>query len=145
MKRMFSITTVEGKENEMEIIFLKDFKLKVDKRDKVFVKFLMMLLHKGDGSATYFASLLGETERAFHNIKEKVSTKGITSLFRTDIEKQPDKKIDNSDIGKIITLIVKNPTDTNKKIADKFNAASKTQISFRNVEEIRNKFGLKVS
>lgn len=145
MKRIFSITAVEGKKNEVEITFLKDFKLKVDKRDKVFVKFLMLLLHKGDGAATYFAPLLDETERTFHSIKEKVSTKGITSLFHADIEKQLDKKISNSDIGKIITLIVKNHTDTNKKIADKFNAASKTQISFRDVEEIRNKFGLKVS
>jgi len=42
-------------------------------------------------------------------------------------------------------LIVKNPKDTNKKIADKFNAISKLQIGLKNVEEIRNKYGLKLS
>ncbi|MEW6096489.1 MAG: hypothetical protein AB1567_08195 [bacterium] len=145
MKRKFSITPVEGKKNEVEITFQKDFTLKVDKKDKVFVKFLMMLLHRGGGVAAYFAPLLDFTARSFHDIKGKVKKEGIKTLFDVKVKKEDVEKIKDADIGKIITLIVKNPKDTNKKIADNFNLASKTQISFKDVEKIRNKFGLKTS
>jgi hypothetical protein len=142
MKKKFIITPVEGKKNEAEITFLKDFTLRVDKKDKVFVKFLMMMLHCAGGPATYFAPLLGFTDRSFHNIKEKVKTQGIKSLFHTNLGKQYAKKMTDPEVGKIISLIVKNPKDTNKKIADKFNASSTNKISFRSVERIRKKFGL---
>lgn len=145
MKKNFSIIPVEGKKNEVEITLLKDFTLKVDKKDTVFVKFLMLLLHRAGGPVSYFAPLLGFTDHSFHNIKERVNTQGITSLFYPDISKQDAQKISDPDIGKVVKLIVGNPEDSNEKIAEKFNASSTNKITLRDVEEIRNKFGLKTS
>ncbi|MEW6618264.1 MAG: hypothetical protein AB1422_02745 [bacterium] len=143
MKKIFSIEPVEGKKNTVEITFLKDFTLKVDKKDTLFVKFLMMMLHYSGGAASYFAPLLGFTESAFRDIKKKFETEDVNSIFYPEIEKGKVKELPEPEIGKIIALIVQNPRDTNKKIADKFNAvSSKTKISLKDVEKIREKFEL---
>lgn len=143
-KRKFLIIPVEGKRNEVEIIFQKDFKIKVDKKDKEFVKFLLMVLYYTGANPKYFAPLLGVTTHAFYNMKKKVESEGIKSLFEKNVKKkQPDENIKDADIGKIVSLIVKYPKDTNKKIADKFNTTSKTEINFKVVERIRERFGLK--
>lgn len=62
-----------------------------------------------------FYSIVRWDRASISQYKRKSQYSGYTSLFHADIEKQLDKKINNSDIGKIITLIVKNTTDTNKK------------------------------
>lgn len=145
MKKNFLITPVEEGKNKVEITFLKDFKLKVDKEDKVFVKFLMMLLHAGGCSASYFGPLLGSNKQSFDDIKKQVETQGVTSLFTTSIKNQPTQKLSNVTTGKVITLIVKNPQDSYKQIADKFNKVSKIRIDFIMVENICKRFGLKTS
>ncbi|MFH1562039.1 MAG: hypothetical protein ABIF11_01275 [Nitrospirota bacterium] len=145
MKKNFSITPVEDEKNEMEITFLKDLKLKVNKKDTIFVKFLMILLERVGGAAIYFAPLFGFTTKSFNDIKENFDTQGIISLFYPEIKKQEkDKKVTNSDIGKIVSLIVKNPDGTNKQITDKFNCTSSVKIDIKDVEGIREKFGLKI-
>jgi hypothetical protein len=142
MKRKFEIAPVEGSKNLVEITFHEGFKLRVDKKNRVFVKFVMMMLHYAGGAATYFAPLLGFTDRAFHNIKENFKERGIHSLFHGNHGKQNARKITDEHIGKIMTLIVQNPTDSNRAIAEKFNAQEDLQISFRSVERLRNQYKL---
>ncbi len=143
MKRRILITPIADEKNKVEITFLKDLKLKVDKKDTVFIKFLMIFLGMAGGTATYFAPLLGFTNKSFNDIKKGVDSQGIISLFYPEIagQKKSGEKTD-SDIGKIITLLVKNPDKTNKQIADKFNRSSSINITPKNIEDVRKKFGL---
>jgi len=146
MKKNFTITPVEGKKNEVKITFQKDVTITVDKKDELFIKFLMMVLHYSGEDAGYFAPLLGFTKSSFNNLKKKVESIGIKSLLlETDMETQSDKELSEPDIGKVIELIVKNPNDTNEKIADKFNVVSTSNIDFKIVEKIRKQFGLKTT
>lgn len=142
MKRLFEITPVDGSKNLVEITFKEGFKVQVDKKNRVWVKFIMMLLHYSGGAATYFAPLLGFTDRAFHNIKEHFKERGIKSLFHGNHDKQNARKITDEHIGKILTLIVQNPTASNRIIAEKFNGQEELQISFRSVERLRNQYKL---
>jgi len=145
MKRRFSITPVKGKKNKVEITFQKDFTIRVDKKDKLFIQFLMMVLHYSGGVAEYFAPLLGFTKSSFYNLERKVKAYGIKSLLQPDVQTQKEKELTEPDIGKIIELIVKNPNDTNEEIAEKFNVRSTSHIDFKSVEKIRNQFGLKTT
>lgn len=146
MKKRISITLVEGEKNRLEITFLKELKLKVNKKNTIFVKFLMILLEQAGGTAAHFAPLLGFTNKSFNDIKKNVDTQGVISLFYPEIKEQKEgsKIRTDSDIGKIVTLIVKNPDKTNKQITDKFNRTSSVKIDFKDVEGIREKFGLKI-
>ncbi|MEW6095019.1 MAG: helix-turn-helix domain-containing protein [bacterium] len=142
MKKMFEIVPVEGSKNLVELTMKKGFKLQVDKKERIFVKFVMMVLHYGGESATYFAPFLGFTDRAFHNIKENFKERGIQSLFHGNHGKQNARKITDEHRGKILTLIVQNPTESNRVIADKFNEQGDLKIGFRSVERLRNQYKL---
>lgn len=139
---MIEITPVADNKNLVEITFHEGFKLQIDKKNRVFVKFVMMILYYAGGAATYFAPLLGYTDRAFHNIKEQFKREGIQSLFHGNHGKQNARKLTDEHIGKILTLLVQNPTDSNRAIADKFNAQENLQISFRSIERLRNQYKL---
>lgn len=145
MRKNFSITPVAGNKNEVNITFLKDFSLEVDKKDDLFIKFLAMVLDRSGARAAYFAPLLGLTKQAFHNLKKKVKAENIKSLFLAELERQKPKELPDSDIGKIIELMVKNPKDSEEEIAAKFNRGSTSKIDFKSVEKIRQRFGLKIT
>ncbi len=142
MKRQFEIVPVEGSKDLVEITFKEGFKFQVDKKNKLFVKFVMILLHYAGGAATYFAPLLGFTDRAFHNIKEYFKESGIKSFYHGNHYRQNARKIMDEDIGRILTLIVQHPTESNRVIADRFNEQRDIKISFRSVERLRNQYKL---
>jgi len=142
MKRNFEITPIEGSDSLVQLTFKEGFSFQIDKKDRVLVKFVMMLLYYGGGAATYFAPLLGYTDRAFHNIKEYFNKRGIQSLFHGNHGKQNARKITDAHIGKILTLIVQNPTSPNKVIAEKFNEQADIQLSFRSIQRVRHCYNL---
>lgn len=142
MKRDIEIVPVPGNKNLVEVIMREGVRLRVDKKNRVFVKFIMMLLHYGGEAAIYFAPLLGFTDRAFHNIKEAFKEKGVKALFHGNHGKKNARKITDEHIGKILTLLIQNPGDSNRMIAEKFNKQENVQISFRSVERLRNQYKL---
>ncbi|MFH1564104.1 MAG: hypothetical protein ABIF11_11930 [Nitrospirota bacterium] len=140
MKRKFEIVPVEGSKDLVEITFNEGFNLQVNKKNRLFVKFVMILLHYSGGAATYFAPLLGFTDRAFHNIKEYFKESGAQSLYHGNHYRQNARKIMDENIGRILTLLVQNPTESNRAIADRFNEQKKLKVSFRSVERLRNQY-----
>ncbi|MEW6607603.1 MAG: hypothetical protein AB1414_09130 [bacterium] len=142
MKRKFEIAPVEGSKNLVEITFKQGFSFQIDKKKKVLVKFVMIIMHYAGGAATFFTPMLNFTDRAFHNIKTHFHEAGAKSLFHGNHYKQNARKISDAHIGKILTLIVQNPTVPNRVIAEEFNALGELQISFRSVERLRNLYKL---
>jgi len=142
MKRKFEITPVEGNDNLLQITFKEGFNLKVNKKNRVYVKFVMMLLYYAGSAATYFAPLLGYTDRAFHNIKVYFKKRGVKSLLHGNQGKQNARKITDEYIGKILTLIIQNPRASSVEITEKFNKQDKSQLSYRSIERVRDRYKL---